>query len=1072
MPAAQQFRLQPAASLPSGPPVLDTRQREVVAHQSGPMLVLAGPGTGKTTTLVESVVARVADGCPPEQVLVLTFSRKAAVELRERIAARLGRTSTQPAAMTFHSLCYGLLRRFARSDDASPLGMLPPLRLLTAPEQDARLREVLDGRPRAAWPEGVQPALGTRAFASELRALWARARQLGMDPDDVARHGAAARRPEWVAAAAFFEEYLEVLDFEPAVDYTELVHRTRLLLTDPERLAVLRREVAHVYVDEYQDCDPAQVGLLRQLVGEGGHLVAVGDPDQSIYRFRGAQPRAMGDFATALGGGAEVPVVVLGTTRRFGDEIAKAVARVADRLPLIPGLGRDVLEKFRHPLAERSGGLVESLVFDTEGAQAAHVANVLRNAHVHDGVAWERMAVLVRSGRRQIPTLSRALVAGGVPVEVAGDELPLADHLAVRPLLDLLGVVGEDQPLDPDTAQRLLTSPLGGLDSLALRRLGRALRDAERQERAGDGLPRPAGELVAEALREPASWDHLPESVEVRALRRMAGLIADVRALLAAGGTAHEALWKIWTATPWADRLRSEAAQGGEAGRRADRDLDALCALFDLAARKETTRNRGVRDLLADVAAQQIPADRHREVDTRGRGVRLLTAHRAKGLEWDLVVVAGVQEGSWPDLRSRRGLLDADLLAEDGISEPEPVTVQLAEERRLFYVACTRARERLVVTAVEGTEGEGDQPSRFLADLGVAPEHRPGWPGRPLTLNALVAELRRTTVDATVSPALRTAAAARLARLAAACDERGRAVVPLASPDRWWGVREATGSPVQIAPPDGPVELSGSALADLLRCPRQWFLQRRVHVDVGRAGAATLGSVIHTLADLANEREWAAADMVDHLDQVWDQIPFEAEWLSVSERVEVEGALARYVAWREANPRRLVAAEARFDVEVEVPGDRVRLVGSVDRLEAGAGGLYVVDLKTGRHAPTQKEVLTMEQLGLYQLAAQAGAFDELTGGERRVSGAEAVYLRAGTSEGWATVRKQPSLEAQPAPDGEDLIPGAATWVHDRLARAAAVVRAGEFPATRCDRCEHCAFKSSCPAVREGAQVIS
>ena len=144
-----------------------------------------------------------------------------------------------------------------------------------------------------------------------------------------------------------------------------------------------------------------------------------------------------------------------------------------------------------------------------------------------------------------------------------------------------------------------------------------------------------------------------------------------------------------------------------------------------------------------------------RESDLRGSSVRLLTAHRAKGLEWDLVVVAGVQEGAWPDVRRRGSLLEPDRLSPAGLSELPPTATRIAEERRLFYVACTRARRRLVVTAVAGTEGEGDQPSRFLTELGVPVRSVPGRPRRPLTFPALVAELRRTATDPETPPALR-----------------------------------------------------------------------------------------------------------------------------------------------------------------------------------------------------------------------------------------------------------------------------------------------------------------------------
>ena len=191
----------------------------------------------------------------------------------------------------------------------------------------------------------------------------------------------------------------------------------------------------------------------------------------------------------------------------------------------------------------------------------------------------------------------------------------------------------------------------------------------------------------------------------------------------------------------------------------------------------------------------------------RGDAVRLLTAHRSKGLEWRLVVVAHVQEDGWPDLRRRGTLLQADRIGADGLQPPLSLRESLMEERRLFYVACTRARQRLVVTAVASQDDDGEQPSRFLAELGVHERHLQGRPVRPLSMAGLVAELRRTVADPAQPEGLRTAAAHRLARLAG---ERvgERPLVPQADPATWWGTRAATRSDVPLRPADVPVTLS------------------------------------------------------------------------------------------------------------------------------------------------------------------------------------------------------------------------------------------------------------------------
>src|SRR4051794_17516605 len=336
------YRLALTPEALSDPPVLDDAQAAVVAHPGGPLLVLAGPGTGKTTTLVESVVDRIARrGATPGSVLVLTFSRRAAADLRTRIAARLGRTVVTPMAMTFHAFCYALVRRFADrlgpEAEGTTVAVGPPVRLLTGPEQDFRVRETLEGSldtHHTDWPESLARAFPTRAFASEVRAVLAKARQLGMDPEDVIAAGERAGRAEWVSVGEFFEEYLDVLDAEGVLDYAELVHRCRILISEPDVVATLRQEIGCVFVDEYQDTDPSQVALLSAIAGDGRDVVAVGDPDQSIYAFRGAQARGILDFPDTFrtASGEPAPVLALGRTRRFGATLLDASRNLANRL--------------------------------------------------------------------------------------------------------------------------------------------------------------------------------------------------------------------------------------------------------------------------------------------------------------------------------------------------------------------------------------------------------------------------------------------------------------------------------------------------------------------------------------------------------------------------------------------------------------------------------------------------------------------------------------------------------------------------------------------------------------------
>ncbi|WP_432119210.1 UvrD-helicase domain-containing protein [Streptomyces sp. bgisy032] len=1161
------------------PPLLDAPQRSVVDHASGPLLVLAGPGTGKTTTLVESVAERLARGGDPERILVLTFSRKAAVELRDRMALRTG-AARAPQATTFHSFCYALVRAHQDSDL-----FVEPLRLLSGPEQDVSVRELLAGQvdlerrglAHVRWPDDLRACLTTRGFADEVRAVLARSRELGLGPDALDAFARRTGRPDWRAAAAFLAEYLDVLDLQGVIDYAELVHRAVLLARRPEVAAWLADRYDAVYVDEYQDTDPAQVRLLHALAGDGRTLVAFGDPDQSIYAFRGADVNGILEFPYAFprADGRPAPVAVLRTSRRSGAALLAATRLLTQRMPLTR-LPAEKVRAHRELAAVREGGRVEAYTYPTAGTELDNIADILRRAHLEDGVPWGEMAVLVRAGSRTIPTVRRALTAAGVPVDVDGDDVPLRHEPAVAPLLTALravaaaeaGLAGtgtaagagasraavaeagasgagavesgasgsaapeggpsesgpaeaeggpsesgpaeaeasasgtaeagaaeprtaqeapsepgtadgdagaDDAPsgepdhcwLDTETALTLLSSPLASMDAADLRRLGRALRDEERA--AGNPLPPPSDVLLARALADPERLA-VHDPTYARGAQRLGALLRKARERLAGGGTAEEALWDLWEGTPWPTRLARAARRGGAAGRNADRDLDAICALFASAARaEERTGGRGALNFLEEIDAEDIAADTLSRRAVRPGAVRLMTAHRSKGLEWRLVVVAGVQEGLWPDLRRRGSLLEADRIGRDGLAEPLTPGALLAEERRLFYVAATRARERLVVTAVKAPADDGDQPSRFLTELGVEPKDVTGRPRRPLSVAALVAELRATTVDPRVSDALREAAARRLARLAALADEDGRPLVPSAHPYRWWGMFEPTESKVPLRDRDQPVVLSGSALDQLANtCALQWFLGREVKADAPATAAQGFGNVVHVLADEVASGHTPAdlSVLMERLDSVWNALAFDAPWKSQQEKDNARVALERFLQWHvmDRGGRAPVASEHDFDVTLEAGEYQVRIRGQMDRVETdGDGRAYVVDFKTGKQAPTGKEVERHPQLAVYQLAVREGAVDDAFDGVRpEPGGAELVHLRQGAArrDGGETL---PKVQTQQPLEGE--------WVGDLLATAAGKVLDERFTPTAGQHCTHCAFQASCSARQEGRHIV-
>jgi superfamily I DNA/RNA helicase/RecB family exonuclease len=1113
-PEAPRLVLDRTPPLALAAPPLDDEQRSVLAHGAGPLLVLAGPGTGKTTTLVEAMVARLQgpDAVRPDEVLGLTFGRRAAIEWRERVTARLG-GGVIPTVTTFHSFAYALVRQAA-----DPEAFAEPLRLLSGPEQEQRLRELLTGAVgdgRLAWPQDLAAALGTRGLAAEVRAVVARARALGLDPWDLEAAAAQAGPlgPAWHAVSQFLGEYLDVLDAEGVTDYTEVVHRAALLVHDPEVQARLRAQYRVVLVDEFQDTDPAQVRLLEGLVGPATSFVVVGDPDQSIYAFRGADIGGILGFRDRWRApdGGPAPVVVLRRTRRFGPVLREAAGRVLRSTSLAP-LPASVVKTHRAPECESPAygdGVLDVVTFDSEQAEAAHVADLLRREHLERGVPWSDMAVLVRSGRRTIPPLRRALLAAGVPVEVAADEVPLRDEPALVPLLSALRAAdllkpdkrtGEVDPgaVDDVLAHQLLLSPLGDADPGDLRRLGAVLRRLEREAEPG-ARPTASATLLRRLLVDhvllpdtlpPVSSSSRGRDARARhaqdAVLRVARAVRAARDVMLRDGGAEEALWAIWHScqqrggSGWPRRLEQAALRGGEGGRRADADLDAVLALFAAAERADDRfrgRGRDVGNFLAELEGQEIPADTLAERGVRGPAVRLLTAHRSKGLQWRFVVVAGVQDGAWPDLRRRGSLLQADRLDRAGLADAPPPSALLAEERRLFYVASTRAQERLVVTAVRSALDDGPQPSRFLAELAGSDEavrHIVGRPPRPLSVSGLVAQLRSVAVDAGRPAPLRAAAARRLAALASAVGDDGRPLVPSASPQRWWGLLEPTSSEQPVRPVGEALALSGSQLSGLASCPLRWFLEHESSATVARTTALGFGSVVHVLADHVARGELPAdLDVLEeHVDRVWGELGFEAAWQSTVERQAASDALRRFLEWHSGRPERtFVASEHAFDVELPHGESGIRLRGSFDRVEVDDdGAVHVADLKTQKSKPSAADLEQHPQLGVYQAAVRAGALDSLDTEVREkaglpepgepvvVAGAELVLLRIDSSGG-PTVAAQPGL-----PEGE-------TWVDAALVDADSRVRTERFVARPGDQCRFCALSRTCPARDSGREVL-
>ncbi|MBX9246384.1 ATP-dependent helicase [Actinotalea ferrariae] len=1056
-------------------PEPDADQRTVVGHRGPALLVRGAAGTGKTTAALELVAQRVVRGeLRADEVLVLAPTRRAAARLRDDLSVRLGRTTGQPVVRTAASAAFSVLR--AR---ASLLGEPPPT-LISGPEQDMVLAELLAGHAagegaRVAWPPRVPAgALGLRAFRDELRDLLMRAAERGLRPPELAHLGQQHARPEWVAAAAVYAEYLDVTRlrsgtpdagarYDAAVVVDEAAEALRAW--DAEVPGAPRPGWRLVVVDDHQESTAATARLLHVLADAGADVVLLADPDAAVQTFRGASPglvdRAGAPRGSGLGafGATEV---VLGTVWRHGPVVRGVVRAVTEE---IRGPGR------RHRAAEASaehapsgeprehglfGGAPVAVRFLRSPAQeAAYVAHTLRSAHLHDGVPWSRMAVVVRSGG-QVAELRRALLAAQVPVAVVGSDVALRAEPAVRPLLLALGAVLGAEALEPAVAAELLTSPLGGLDAVGLRRVRRALRA---EELSADG-ERTSDVLLVEALAAPEHSATLPTAVRRPVQRLAAVLRAGREAAAAPGSTVLDVLWALWSASGLDEPWRRRAVAGGTGGARADRDLDAVLALFTAAEQfVDRLPMAPPAAFVEHLAAQDLPAD---SLAARGdveESVPVLTAAAAAGGEWDVCVVAGVQEGVWPDLRVRDSLLGAqhlvEVLAGRAVGGPGATAVTaearaavLDDELRAFAVAVSRARRRLVVTAVQDTD---HQPSSLL-DLVDAGPGEEGEDTRlvqvppALDLRAVVARCRGV-LEAAPDAGPSHPAAVLLARLAADG-------VPGADPRHWYGVAEPSTS-APLWPADGTVPLSPSKLEAAATCALRWALEA-AGGTAADSGEQSLGTLVHAVAAALPSGD--EAELAALLDERWGELGLGDGWVGSVQRRRADGMI-RHLAAYLRGAGQVVAVEEPFAVQV----GRVLLRGTVDRLERlpdapdGSPRVRVVDLKTGRSPVSADAVSRHAQLGAYQEALEAGAFTEHTGGATS-GGAALVYV--GTTNKKPSVREQVAVAEDPEPE----------WARRLLDDVATTVSASAVSATANDLCRTCPVRRSCPVQPEGRVV--
>jgi superfamily I DNA/RNA helicase/RecB family exonuclease len=995
----------------------DPQQLQAIAHRRTPLIIRGATGTGKTTTLIECAIDRIKKGADTDSILILTYGRERASEIRDAIVIAAGGTVQEPVARTFHALAFSILQMSAGENFRETV-------LISGAEQESFIKILLEGNIEDGadwWPSDLRNLGGdnsammgepllTQGFIRELRDLMMRATERNISPQQLAEMGGRLGEKFWAPAARFWQQYLEVsADMESAaadskmrIDPAQIINAAiSHLNANPEILTELRKRFTTIMVDEFHESDPAQRRLLELLMSQD--LVLVVDSKSAVGRFRGSDPDGVDAYCSSTFPQAQT--ITLETNHR------------------------GTPDKF-------------AIEVKSESEEAQFIAYNIKRAHLIERVAYSDMAIILRSQNTTATAIRRALGQSGIPV--AGDREAIASNAALAPFLLLARVAAGNETLTLDVCERLLLSEFGGATSISLRRIRTALLKARNEEVD----QRTGSQLIIDAIDKGDIT--IEESAE---LLRVHLLLKEARASLRKKNSSiHDLLWAIWSKAVNAEnQLVSEAWQraalrGGARGAAADRDLDAMVELFDSAAR-HIDRMPGAhpRIFLSEIAQENIVTDVITAKGIRPDVVELLTVHSAKGLQYKRVFVAGIQEGIWPNLKQRSTLLGAERLVERIRHSEDIAQIQfdmmtaasLAEdEKRLFDVATTRASDQLYISAVSREE---DSPSSFFLDAVESGAYQLTHfkDARPLTSNALVASLRRS---------LRTD---RAEVAAALLSTLSTAEIAVANPENWLGSKPISTDAPLVA--DGEsVYISPSAAEAFETCGLKWLLERNGGSN-GDSTAQLLGSVIHEYARLkVEDANITDQFLFESLEKSWPLITDSTGWISNVQLQRAQKMLERFAQYHRTATREVEGVELSFEFELGT----AKVRGSVDRLEVDSDGkFYVVDFKTGK-AITKKEAAKNLQLACYQLAVVLNAFEKKFE-QPEVSGSHLVFLGHDTKE--VATRERAPIDVE--------------LVTNNLVEIASAMSAPHFYAKKNDFCGYCPVKSSCPLHLEGRSVI-
>jgi DNA helicase-2/ATP-dependent DNA helicase PcrA len=624
---------------------LNTEQRSAVMAPLGPVLVRAGAGSGKTRVLTYRIAHLIESGASPKAILAVTFTNKAASELRQRLKALLGARGRGITAGTFHAIC----ARILRANIGGRIGSYTADFTIYAGDEQLQLIQAAMDAYTGRAPQALEPGelLGhISRFKSRMQA------------PAVARRTAADPLIQY--AAAIYRAYQRSLEKANALDFDDLIGLTyRLLFEHPDILDDIQATWQHVLVDEYQDTDAAQYALLELLTRPAGRrprsLFAVGDAQQSIYGFRNADYTIINRFTRDF---APATVVELRTNYRSRQEILDAAYAVIRHSKAVPPMAL---------LASRRAPPVPALVIHEAADDRAEAEEIAKSIAGIIGLGRRPrdLAILYRS-KHMSRALETALRQAKIPYALKNQK-GFYDRRVVRDALAFLRIVAN--PADSLSMNRIINTPARGIGAATIAHL---------TARAGE-LGQPLGEAI---LRREA-WAGLSDRAS-QAVSDWARRVHRWRSLAAGTAPPDHLLQTILSESGYERMIEQEWPE-------AERP-DAIAHLRELAA--AAAEHTGLSSFLQEVALLTNVEDE----DERD-AVQLSTIHAAKGLEWAIVYIAGMEEGTLPHERS---------LVESGGVE---------EERRLCYVALTRAGEQLFLSHAKKRQRASRNPSRFLDDI-------------------------------------------------------------------------------------------------------------------------------------------------------------------------------------------------------------------------------------------------------------------------------------------------------------------------------------------------------------------